>query len=195
MNILVVFTHPNSKNSLCSSFLESTMTGLSNNKRVKNVEVLDLYKDNFNPVLVFNDDFKRRDMHKSMEMEKYREQVVKADKIIYIYPIWWGRPPAMLLGYIDKLFATNFAFKYSKGKILPEGLLKGKEVMCISTMKGPTGYLKLFMGNVHKILMKKVLFNFVGINKVKFYEFGSMENSGGQQKKKIEQIERVMRAI
>ncbi len=192
MNILVIYTHPNKK-SLNGAFLEKTMDGLNVNSKVDNVELLDLYTEDFDPVLVFNDEKRRRDMFKDPSLTKYRDQILKANVIVFIYPIWWGRPPAMLMGYIDKMFATNFAYKHVEGKIMPEGLLKNKQVICISTMMGPTGYLKLLMGNVHKILMKNVLFNYVGIKKVRFFEFGSMEKKEGKQIRNLELIGNFMK--
>lgn len=192
MNALVVYTHPN-KNSLNAAFLEKTMEGLKVNNKIDNVELLDLYKEDFDPVLVFNEEKRRRDMFKDPKLTKYRDQITKADVIIFIYPIWWGRPPAMLMGYIDKMFSTNFAYKNVEGKIMPEGLLKGKKVVCISTMSGPTGYLKLLMGNVHKILMKKVLFNFVGIKKVRFFEFGNMEKKSNRQERNLDIISKFIK--
>lgn len=62
-------------------------------------------------MLVFNENKRRRDMHIDPKLEKYREQIRQADKIVFVYPIWWGRPPAMLLGYIDQMFASNFAYR------------------------------------------------------------------------------------
>lgn len=190
MNVLVIYTHPN-RESLNAAFLEKTVSGLKQNSGVKEIEVVDLYAEEFNPALVFNKTERRRDMYKVPELQKYREQITKADTIIMIYPIWWGRPPAMFLGFIDRLFTTNFAYRTIKGKLKPEGLLKDKKVFCISTMEGPTGYLKLLMGNVHQILMKRVVLNFIGIKKVKFFEFGSMEVKDGKQIKRLNQIERV----
>lgn len=187
MNALIIYTHPNKK-SLNGAFLESTIEGLELNSKIENIEILDLYSENFNPVLYFNEEKLRRNMHTDPELEKHRNQLLKADVIIFIYPIWWGRPPAMLLGYFDKVFATNFAYKHVQGKIMPEGLLKGKQTICISTMSGPTGYLQLLLGNVHKILMKKVLFNFVGIKKVRFFEFGNMESKKGKQVRDLQRI-------
>lgn len=194
MNVLVIYTHPHKK-SLNGAFLEKTLKGLDSNQSVKNVELLDLYEERFDPLLIFNDEIKRRDMYKDPSMEKYRAQITKADAVIFIYPIWWGRPPAMLLGYIDKLFASGFAFKQEPGKIMPEGLLKGKKTICISTMKGPTAYPRFFLSNAHKVLMKKALFSYVGINNVKFFEFGSMEKKEGNQLKNLGKIEKYMSAL
>lgn len=187
MNVLVVFTHPHKK-SLNGAFLKAVEEGLENNGKVNEYKTLDLYAEGFDPVLVFNEEIKRRNMHKESSMESYREQFLWADQIVFIYPIWWGRPPAMLMGYIDKLFASEFAYHYEPGKLYPEGLLKGKKVLCISTMKGPTAYPLLTLGNAHKRLMRTALFNFVGIKKVRFFEFGSMESKKGKQERDLQTV-------
>ncbi|MNE57412.1 FMN-dependent NADH-azoreductase 1 [compost metagenome] len=133
-------------------------------------------------------------MHIDPDLAKYREQLLWADKIALVYPIWWGRPPAMLMGYIDQLFSSGFAYK-DTGKILPEGLLKGKSVVCISSMKGPTHYPLLWLNNAHKVLMRKALFGYVGIKKVKFFEFGNMESLKGRHQEKLNKVYRYFRTV
>ncbi|HHW36146.1 MAG TPA: flavodoxin family protein [Bacillales bacterium] len=193
MKTLVIYTYPN-HHSLTYAFLQKVIEGSSMNPNIKELQVLDLYEEGFDPILVFNKTKRRRDMYCDPNFEKYRKQISWADKIVFIYPIWWGRPPAMLLGYIDQIFASNFAYK-DKGGLLPEGLLKGKSVVCISNMKGPTHYPLIFLNNAHKILMKKAIFNFVGIKKVKFFEFGNMESPKGKQIKKLEKIYRYFKKV
>ncbi|UQZ81275.1 FMN-dependent NADH-azoreductase 1 [Paenibacillus konkukensis] len=133
-------------------------------------------------------------MHADPDLAKYREQIVWADKIVFVYPIWWGRPPAMLMGYIDKMFASGFAYR-EKGGLLPEGLLKGKSVVCISLMKGPAHYPLFWLNNAHKALMKKALFHYVGIRNVTFFEFGGMESKSGRQKEKLDKIYRYFQTV
>ena len=186
MNLLIIYSYPNHK-SLNYAFLQKVIKGSTENTKINDLRVLDLYEENFNPLLVFNEEKRRRDMHTDSSMERYRNQITWADKIVFIYPIWWGRPPAMLMGYIDQVFASNFAYKDKKG-LFPEGLLKGKSVVCVSTMKGPPHYPLLWLNNAHKILMKRALFNFVGIKKVKFFEFGNMESQKGNQVKKLSKV-------
>lgn len=189
MNTLVVYCHPHHE-SLNGAFLKAVLKGLERNPKTEQVEVLDLYGEGFDPVLVFNKEKRRRDMYQDPKLEKYRQQILNADRLVYIYPIFWGRPPAMLLGYIDQMFASNFAYRDKEGSWFPEGLLKGKEAVCISTMKGPSFYIRLTLNNAHKALMKKALFHFVGIKRVKFFEFGLMESPNGKQAKKIAKVER-----
>jgi len=193
MNTLIIYTYPNHK-SLNYAFLQEVIKGCHDNPSVNELQVLDLYEEQFNPILEFHEHKRRRDMFRDPKLEKYREQIKWADKIVFVYPIWWGRPPAMLLGYIDQLFAANFAYKDKKG-LFPEGLLKGKSVVCISTMKGPTKYPLLWLNNAHKILMKRALFNFVGIKQVKFFEFGNMESKKGRQSRKLEKVYQYFRKV
>lgn len=188
MNVLVIYTHPNHE-SLNFAFLQQTLQGLQENARVGEVKVLDLYAEGFDPVLVFGKHKRRRDMKDDPKLAPYREQLSWADTIVFIYPIWWGRPPAMLLGYIDQMFASGFAYR-DTGGLLPEGLLKGKAAICISTMKGPTHYPLLWLNNAHKVLMRRALLGYVGIKKVKFFEFGNMEKPGGKQAKRLQAIHR-----
>ncbi|TKH10773.1 NAD(P)H-dependent oxidoreductase [Peribacillus simplex] len=193
MNMLVIYTYPNHK-SLSRAFLEKVIQGSKENPKVKGLQILDLYGEGFNPLLEFNEHKRRRNMHRDPQLEKYRNQITWADKIVFVYPIWWGRPPAMLMGYIDQLFSANFAYRDKKG-LFPEGLLKGKSVVCVSTMKGPAKYPLLWLNDAHKILMKRALFNFVGIKKVKFFEFGNMESPKGKQTQKLEKVYRYFRKV
>ncbi|MEF2966701.1 NAD(P)H-dependent oxidoreductase [Paenibacillus sp. M1] len=193
MNLLVIYCHPNHQ-SLNYAFLQKALQGSGENSSVSEVQVLDLYAEWFDPVLVFHEHKRRRDMHTDPALKKYREQLLWADKIVLVYPIWWGRPPAMLLGYIDQMFASGFAYK-DNGKLLPEGLLKGKSAVCVSTMKGPAHYPLFWLNNAHKMLMRRALFQFVGIRNVKFFEFGNMERPKGKQQEKLQQIYRYFKTL
>lgn len=193
MKVLVIYTHPNHQ-SLSYAFFNKVIQGSSENTQISKIEVLDLYEEQFDPVLIFNENKRRRDMHIDPNLEKYREQIREADKIVFVYPIWWGRPPAMLLGYIDQMFASNFAYR-EKGGLIPEGLLKGKSVVCISSMKGPTLYPLYWLNNAHKVLMRKALFQYVGIKKVKFFEFGNMESPKGKHDKKLNRVYQYFKSI
>ena len=186
-NILLIYTHPNHE-SLNYSFFQSTLQGLKSNSTKHEIKTIDLYQDGFRPELIFNQETRRRDLHLLEETKAYREMIEWADHLIFIYPIWWGRPPAMLLGFFDRVFTKDFAYSQGSG-FMSKGLLGGKEVTCISTMMGPPGYIRLFLGNMHKVMMKKALFSFCGIKKVRFFEFGGMESRGGRQEKALNKVQ------
>lgn len=192
MNALLVYAHPNHA-SLNYAFLQAVKEGIKYNPAISEIDTIDLYAEDFDPILVFHEKKRRRDMHTDPNFEMYREKIKRADLLVFIYPIFWGRPPAMLLGFIDQNFSANFAYRHEG--LLPEGLLKGKQAVCVSTMKGPVLYSRFYLGNAHKILMKRALFRFVGIRKVKIYEFGGMEKKNGKQKKYLRHVEAYFRKL
>lgn len=71
MNVLVVFTYPN-HHSLNFDFSQKVLEGSKENPIIKQLQVLDLYGEKFNPLLIFNEQKRRRDMYKEPTLEKYR---------------------------------------------------------------------------------------------------------------------------
>lgn len=192
MNALVVFAHPN-HNSLNGALLKEALRALESNPDVHEVRLLDLYASGFDPVLRFGEERRRRDMQSDPAFAEHRDLISRADQLVFIYPIWWGRPPAILLGFFDQILASGFAYEQKEKSPLPVGLLKGKKVTCIYTMKGPKVYARLFLNNAHQVLMKRAVFNFVGIRKVQFIGFGNMEKTGGKQAKALTKVQQRMR--
>ena len=75
MNVLIIYAHPN-PSSFNASILEHVQKGLE--KTNHSVTLLDLYKEQFNPVLVFNEEKKRRDLLNEEETKRYRDIGAKA---------------------------------------------------------------------------------------------------------------------
>ncbi|EFQ56699.1 NAD(P)H-dependent oxidoreductase [Streptococcus downei] len=148
MNILIITAHPKEA-SLNGEILKRVQANLPKSHSIK---VLDLYQENFDPVLHYE---RRRDMKDDPSAEKYRQLITWADQLIFIFPIWWGGMPAILKGFIDRVFAAGFAYSY-KG-IMPVGHLKGKKAWIITTHDTPVIFAKLFQQDYGHILKKQVL--------------------------------------
>ncbi len=101
MKILIIYAHPN-HNSFNGAILKQVQANLDRNHEVT---LLDLYAEKFNPVLSFDEDHRRRDLEKDPETQTYRELITWADHLIFIFPIWWSGMPAILKGFIDRVFA------------------------------------------------------------------------------------------
>ena len=179
MNYLLIYAHPN-RDSLNSSILAEAKSILKASQDA-NVKILDLYADKFDPCLLFNHDNPRRNLDSREETKNYRELITWADHLIFIYPIWWGRPPAILLGFIDKVFVSGFAYKKSPKSVMPEGLLKKKVATIITTQNGPALITRILYHDTHRILMKRQVLNYCGIKKVKFFEIGQSESMNSQK--------------
>lgn len=95
--------------------------------------VRDLYEMNFQPV--FNQlDMKRVEKgNVSSDIEEEQSLITESDLLVMIYPVWWWSAPAILKGYIDRVFTDGFAFHYESHG--PVGLLKNKQALVFTTTR------------------------------------------------------------
>ena len=128
MKYLIVYAHPNPK-SFNHAILETISGELQ--KKKKEVKVRDLYKIGFNPVLSIKDLSAIEKGAVPKDIKKEQNYISKADTLIFIFPIWWSAMPAMLKGYIDRVFSLKFAYDITADGVI--GLLKGKKVFIVST--------------------------------------------------------------
>lgn len=98
---------------------------------------------------------------------KAQEDITWAQKIIFIFPIWWSLFPAVLKGFIDEVFLPDFAFKYEEGKLFPQGLLKGKSAHIITTSDSPNFYRRFILGDPAVKALKRDTLAFCGFQKIK----------------------------
>lgn len=109
MNVLTVVSHPRT-NSLTFAVANRFVQGLHDAGH--KTEVLDLHRSGFDPVLWEADepDYVTNDKVYSPEVETEIERMKKYDGLAYIFPIWWYGMPAMLKGYIDRVWNNGFAY-------------------------------------------------------------------------------------
>lgn len=179
MNVLVIYAHPNHE-SFNWAILQQIQKGL--NESGNTVTLIDLYQEQFDPVLKFDSTHKRRYLHQDPETERYRVLISQADHLIFIYPIWWYGLPAILKGFIDRVFASGFAYTYDGN--LPKGLLKGKTAWVVYTIDSPKWYVTLFRLNIEWINMKNAILKFCGIGKVERLMFAGLKGSNLKKREK-----------
>jgi NAD(P)H dehydrogenase (quinone) len=107
MNHLIVYAHPHPE-SLNHAILNTTISTLKNNGH--DVFVRDLYELNFQPVLQPEDTAAMKEGHTPKDIKTEQEFINDADVITFIYPIWWTGLPAILKGYVDRVFAYGYAY-------------------------------------------------------------------------------------
>lgn len=131
MKALVVFAHPNPK-SFNRAVLDTVTAELK--KKGAEVRVKDLYATHWNPILAASDFEQLLGGKTPEDIAREQGEVTWADTLFFIYPIWWYSHPAILKGWIDRVFSFGFAYTMTdKG---PEGLLKNKTATVITTSGG-----------------------------------------------------------
>ncbi len=128
MNHLIVYSHPNPK-SFCHAILETAVKALQS--KGHEVVVRDLYALDFDPVLKGSDFVGFQSGNIPADIKAEQEKISGAEVITLIYPIWWTGMPAMMKGYIDRVFSLGFA--YTAGEWGPIGLLTEKKAIIFNT--------------------------------------------------------------
>lgn len=159
MKALLIFAHPNPA-SFNAGILKSIQEELDT--QAIDYTLRDLYNLNFNPVFsgeelgaVFSGDGSHEDVQQEQSLIK------QSDLLIFVYPIWWFGPPAILKGYIDRVFTHGFSFHYGPEGVTP--LLKGKKAFVVQTGGNtPEAYEAYGLTDVPKNTMDKGTLQFMG---------------------------------
>ncbi|AMR09444.1 NAD(P)H-dependent oxidoreductase [Bacillus sp. FSL W8-0445] len=188
MQTAVIYAHPN-PNSFNGAILNQVIKALEDGKHF--YDVIDLYRDRFDPVLLFDEKKRRSDMKRDPETAEYRRIVKNADHLIFIYPLWWGGMPAIMKGFIDRVFAAGEAYTY-QGK-LPKGLLKARTASVYYTADAPSWYLRFWQRDADWVTVKDVMLKFCGVRRVKRLLFAGVKDSS--EEKRTQWLDRVYRSI
>ncbi|MGR8827572.1 NAD(P)H-dependent oxidoreductase [Leuconostoc citreum] len=178
MKILVISAYPN-RVGFNYAIKRKVLNNINNEKN--EVTEIDLYEQGFDPVLRFDENNRRRDLVNEPYTASYRNLVKSADFFIFIYPIWWGGMPAIMKGFIDRVFVKGFAYKYNG--ISPVGLLGGKKAWIITTNDTPFLYAKIFYQDYGKVLKNQVL-KMCGIKTIKHSQLYFVRHS--TEKKRLD---------
>ena len=189
MKQLVIYAHPDSK-SFCHAIKDDYVQALQ--AQGKEVKVRDLYAEDFQPVLRYKELqqlCKGDDMSEDLKIE---QAFIKwADVITFIYPVWWSGMPAILKGYIDRVFSYGFAFKYENNRMT--GLLTNKRVLVINTMGADRDtYLQSGMLTAMETIIDNGIFKMCEMDVVGHYFFGNLVERGEENRKKIlQQVKKI----
>jgi NAD(P)H dehydrogenase (quinone) len=169
--ILIVLAHPQA-NSYCGALAQAYADGA----RAAGAEVreLNLAEITFNPV-------GSGSLDKPLELEPPLKQaqadIQWAEHLVFVYPILWGTIPALLKGFIERVFAPGFAVNFRKDSPLWDKLLKGRSARLIVTLNTPPLLYRLLFRRAGHITMKRSILEFCGIAPVKITDIGPMKNS------------------
>ncbi|ROH90673.1 flavodoxin family protein [Chryseobacterium cucumeris] len=174
--IAIINGHPN-KDSFNFGVTEAYRLGASEaGAEVREIVIRDL---NFNPNLQFG-------YQKRMELEpdliKAWEIIQWADHLVWVHPVWWGGFPAIMKGFIDRLFLPGMAYKYRENSVWWDKLLKGKTAHIITTLDQPGWYYRLFFGRPSVNQLRKSILEYCGVKPVKVTYVGIIRNSKEEQR-------------
>lgn len=127
----------------------------------------DLYGERFDPVARDGD-------------AQHGRRLAEADLIGIFHPNWWGQPPAILKGWIDRVFRPGVAYEFPPGigaEGVPVGLLRAKAALVFNTSDTPWEREISDFGNPLETLWKNCVFGLCGVAAFERRVYGPMASS------------------
>lgn len=177
---IVVYAHPN-KNGFCGKILAQTLLYLK--EQNVDFDLFDLYEIEYDPVLKKQEHYTSGGYDVSDENKKIQQMITDAKNMIFIYPVWWQNMPAILKGFIDRVFTSRFGFTYQNN--IPIGLLKGRKAVAIVTSGGPRAFEYLYAHDRAVTILTKDALRFCGF-KTRGYVIGSARELNEKKMKEID---------
>jgi putative NADPH-quinone reductase len=127
MKVLIVLAH-HRENSLVHSVKNKFEKGLTDSGH--QVTTLDLFKVGFDPVLREEDEphYDQVEQKFSPEVHEEMERINQHDAIVFVFPMYWSNMPAIMKGYLDRVWNLGFAYSY-----LSPNTMKVKKVFFMTT--------------------------------------------------------------
>jgi NAD(P)H dehydrogenase (quinone) len=161
MKILLLLAHPNI-NSFNHAIAHACRDQLMANGHT--VIYHDLYTENFNP-LIDQDEIPKQARIEEV-IQSHCKDLIESDGIIIVHPNWWGQPPAILKGWIDRVIRPGVAYKFEEGDNgdgLPIGLLKAKVSLVINTSDTGEARESTVFKDPLETIWKNCIFDFCGV--------------------------------
>jgi NAD(P)H dehydrogenase (quinone) len=152
MRVLVIFAHP-LDDSYAAALRDVVVASLQASGHV--VDLCDLHKESFDPVLSAHERRVYRDTSTNVEtVSGHVQRLRQAEGVILVFPSWWYGMPAILKGYFDRVWLPGVAFEFGPQAIKP--LLGSIRLFGVVTTTGAPGWFtRVYMGNPsRKVLMR-----------------------------------------
>lgn len=194
MPVSVILCHP-SPGSFNHAVAETAREELSAMGR--EVRFHDLYAERFAPVLP--DMEIPRDGLVPEFVARHCEEIADASGIVVVHPNWWGMPPAVLTGWVDRVMRPGVAYEFKEGdggEGVPVGLLKADAAVVFNTANTPAAREREAFGDPLERIWRDCVFGLCGVTRVHRRTFEVIVTSTPEQRAAwLGEVRRTMREI
>jgi NAD(P)H dehydrogenase (quinone) len=142
----------------------------------------DLYQERFDPVMPPQE---LAGGPPDAAVAAHIAEIRAADGIVVVHPNWWGQPPAILKGWIDRVLRQGVAYEFPPGcgeGGVPEGLLKARAAVVFNTSNTPEERERTVFGDPLELLWRNCVFQFCGVHTVIREVFSTIAGSTPDQR-------------
>jgi len=170
MDILVILGHP-SPGSLNHALAATTVAALKDEGHA--VTFHDLYAEGFDPGLPGEEIARGAEL--PPDVRAHCAELAAAEGIVVVHPNWWGMPPAVLKGWVDRVVRVDVAYRFvpgDGGEGVPEGLLRAQRAVVFNTTNTLQEREAAVFGDPLDTLWKNCIFGLCGVHDVYRRSFG-----------------------
>ena len=165
MNILVVVAHPDP-----ASFNHALAGAAVRACREQRHAVVfhDLHAERFDPTLPAAE--VPKDGPVPPWLRRHCDELASADGIVVVHPNWWGQPPAILKGWVDRVVRPGVAYAFEEGDSgegVPVGLLRARTALVLNTSNTPAPREQQVFGDPLESIWKRCVFDLCGVKDVR----------------------------
>lgn len=181
MKISIILAHPH-RGSLNHAIARRAAETLSANGHTTTMH--DLYAEGFDAILPYAEF--SREARLPREIERYCSEVAEADGIVIVHPNWWGQPPAILTGWIDRVLRPGVAYAFlegDSGEGVPRGLLQAQSAVVLNTSNTESQREIGVFGDPLETIWRHCVFGLCGIRRVVRRTFSVVVTSSESQRR------------
>ena len=193
MRFLVIYAHP-VKESFVSALHDCVVSALR--AAGHEVDDCDLYAEGFAPVLSREERIAYYDVavdrtHVSKDIERLQ----RCNGLVLVFPTWWYGMPAILKGYIDRVWLPGVVFKLDRGRTRP--ILDNIEHFVVVTTYGSPWWLnKLIFDPNRSMLMRGIRLLFPRVPRALWLaQYGMDSADAAAREKFLRKVERELREL
>jgi NAD(P)H dehydrogenase (quinone) len=194
MKVSVILAHPD-QNSFNHAISRKVVEQLE--KCGHDVFFHDLYAEEFDPLLVGSEIPKDAALPQTIKW--HCDEIAEAEGVIIIHPNWWGQPPAILKGWIDRILRPGIAYEFlegDSGEGVPKGLLKAKVAMVFNTSNTEPERERIIFGDPLETIWKNCIFGLCGTKNFYRNTFGVVVSSTEAQRKQwLEEVKGLVDSV
>lgn len=137
-------------------------------------ETIDLYGDRFQPIMQGDDFNQFFGKPLPQDIVDCHELLRGADILTFFYPVWWNDMPAIMKGWIDRMFTMGFA--YEAGEHGQKGLLQIKKVLLVCTLGNKKADVSPELENAMRVKEAQGVFGYCGVQEVEHVFLYDVDN-------------------
>jgi NAD(P)H dehydrogenase (quinone) len=188
MSISVILAHPDPR-SFNHAIAQAAVAQLQRNGHA--VIFHDLYAEHFDPLLFADETPKGAVLPAAVAA--HCQEIAAAEGVIIVHPNWWGQPPAILKGWVDRIIRPGVAYQFlagDQGEGVPVGLLKAKAALIFNTSNTSAERENNIFGDPLQLLWKNCIFDLCGVTTFYRTMFRVMVTSEAAQREKwLQQVQ------